>query len=104
MVKSDGIYAYEYQIPISTQDKYELVPKKFDVTTLKPFDKVLVRTKSFTPCWTIDFFDGYQPEIGGSFTPFGVSGGKYFQQCIPYEGNEHLRATTNDCDEYYKNW
>ena len=51
-----------------------------------------------------DFFDGYHPEIGGSFTPFGVTGGKYFQQGIPYEGNEHLRATTNDCDEYYKNW
>ena len=91
-------------IRIDNQDAFELVPNKYDITTLKPFDKVLVRTRSFTPCWTIDFFDGYHPEIGGSFTPFGVTGGKYFQQCIPYEGNEHLRATTNDCDEYYKNW
>ena len=91
-------------IRIDNQDGFELAPNKFDVTTLKPFDKVLVRTKTFTPYWTIDFFDGYQPEIGGGFTPFGVTGGKYFQQCIPYEGNEHLRATTNDCDEYYKNW
>ena len=71
---------------------------------MKPFDKVLVRTKNFTPVWTIDFYDGYQPNIGGSFTPFGVTSGKYFQQCIPYEGNEHLRGTTNDCDEYFKNW
>ena len=86
------------------QDKYELVPDKFDINTLKPFDKVLVRTKTFTPVWTIDFYDGYQPNIGGSFTPFGVTGGKYFQQCIPYEGNEHLRGTTNDCDKYFKNW
>ena len=87
-----------------TDKNYELVPNKFDITTLKPFDKVLVRTKNFTPTWTIDFYDGYQPNIGGSFTPFGVTGGKYFQQCIPYKGNEHLRGTTNDCDEYFKTW
>lgn len=86
------------------QDEWELVPNKFDINTLKPFDKVLVRTKNFTPVWTIDFYDGYQPNVGGSFTPFGVVGGKYFQQCIPYEGNEHLRGTTKDCDEYFKNW
>lgn len=37
--------------------------------------------------------------------PFkAVSGGEYFQQCIPYEGNEHLLGTTNDCDKFYKNW
>lgn len=28
----------------------------------------------------------------------------YFQQCIPYEGNEHLLGTTDDCDDYYKTW
>lgn len=27
-----------------------------------------------------------------------------YQQCIPFEGNEHLLGTTNDCDEYYKTW
>lgn len=86
------------------QDQYELVPNKFDITTLKPFDKVLVRTDRFTPVWTIDFYDGYQPNVGGGFTSFGVTGGRYFQQCIPYEGNEHLRGTTNNCDDYYKTW
>lgn len=25
-------------------------------------------------------------------------------QCIPYEHNEHLRGTTNDCDDFYKTW
>lgn len=91
-------------LPILDQDKYELVPDKFDISTLKPYDKVLVRTKTFTPAWTIDFYDGYRPNMGGSFTPFGVSGGKYFQQCIPYEGNEHLIGKTYDCDEFYKTW
>lgn len=46
----------------------------------------------------------YRPNVGGSFTPFGVSGGKYFQQCIPYKGNEHLLGKTDDCSEFYKIW
>lgn len=91
-------------LPISEQYSYELVPNKFDITTLKPFDKVLVRTQNFTPVWTIAFYDGYNPNRVGSFRPFGVSNGEYFQQCIPYEGNEHLRGTTDECDEYFKNW
>ena len=28
----------------------------------------------------------------------------HYQKCIPFEGNEHLLGTSNDCDEYYKNW
>lgn len=91
-------------IPFSKQDCWELAPNKFDITTLKPFDKVLVRTNKFDPSWTIDFYDGYRPKLGGSFTPFAVTGGNYFQQCIPYEGNEHLLGTTNDCDDFYKTW
>ena len=27
-----------------------------------------------------------------------------WKQCIPYEGNEHLLGTTDDCDDFYKNW
>jgi hypothetical protein len=83
---------------------WDLTTNKFDINTLKPFDRVLVRTANFAPVWTIAFYDGYNPNIGGCFRPFGVSSGQYFQQCIPYEGNEHLRGTTNECSEYYKNW
>lgn len=87
-------------------DNWELypLPSKFDINTLKPFDKVLVRTNNFAPVWTIAFYDGYNPNIGGCFRPFGVSNGEYFQQCIPYEGNEHLRGTTNECSDYFKTW
>jgi hypothetical protein len=104
---------YEYEsiiakgiggIGFNEQEIWELAPSKFDITTLKPFDRVLVRTANFAPVWTIAFYDGYNPNIGGCFRPFGVSSGQYFQQCIPYEGNEHLRGTTNECSEYYKNW
>lgn len=91
-------------ISISDQDSWELVPNKFDITTLKPFDKVLVKTDVHNPVWSIDFYGGYNIKVGGSFTPFAVTGGKYFQQCIPYKGNEHLCGTTNDCDDFYKTW
>ena len=89
---------------IDLQDEWKLVPNKFDITTLKPFDKVLVKTNVHSPVWSIDFYGRYNIKVGGSFTPFAVTGGKYFQQCIPYEGNEHLLGTSDDCDDYYKTW
>lgn len=81
------------------QDDYESAPNKFDINTLKPFDKVLVRG-NVGQRWTIDFF-GFMDNNKGY--PF-VCVGHYVTQCIPYESNEHLLGTTNDCDEYYKNW
>ena len=81
----------------SNQDNYELVPSKFDITTLKPFDsRVLVRDANCYE-WEADIFGRYSD---GYIT---LGGGKW-KQCIPYEGNEHLLGTANDCDNYYKNW
>jgi hypothetical protein len=34
---------------------------------------------------------------------FVTTSGKSYPYCIPYEGNEHLLNTTNDCDEFYRN-
>lgn len=36
--------------------------------------------------------------------PYMVVGGIRWKYCIPFEGNEHLLGTTDDCDEYFKNW
>lgn len=83
----------------SQEDNYELVPDKFDINTLKPFDKVLVRG-NVGQRWTHDFFGFVDKDKGFPF----VCVGHYASQCIPYEGNEHLLGTTNDCDEYYKTW
>ena len=87
-------------LPVCEQDKWELVPNKFDINTLKPFEsRVLVRSS---------YGDIWRPAIYGVFDSkkhyHYVVGGNYWTQCIPYEGNEHLLETTNDCDEYYKNW
>ena len=78
---------------------YELVSDKFDVNTLKPFDKVLVRCSNYT--WHIQFFEKYDKRLN---YPFVCMSNSKYKQCIPYEGNEDLLNTTNDCDDYYKTW
>lgn len=99
----DGCYGYESLavngiggISFNSQDDWELVPNKFDITTLKPFDMVLMRSSNARE-WVATFYSHYSNNYF-----FGC--GMMCQQCIPYEGNEHLRGTTNDCDEYYKTW
>ena len=90
-------------LPIIDQDKYELIPNKFDITTLKPFDKVLVRDKS-NEVWTANFYSHYDATSDKPFICVGWSEMNEYRYCIPYEGNEHLLGTTNDCDEFYKTW
>ena len=95
-IKDNG---YKWNAETKTLEK--LVKDKFDINTLVPFEsKVLVRdgqTKWLPAIW------GFYNEDNSSY-PYGVVGGGSFNYCIPYNGNEHLRGTTNDCDDYYKNW
>lgn len=83
------------------QDQYELVPNKFDITTLVPFEsRVLVRS-SMDGLWkpaVFGFRNGYNDNA------FYIVGGSCWKQCIPYLNNEHLCGTTNDCDDFYKTW
>ena len=86
---------------IDLQDECELLPNKFDINTLIPFEsKVLVRS-SMDGLWkpaVFGFRNGYNDNA------FYIVGGSCWKQCIPYLNNEHLCGTTNDCDEYYKTW
>lgn len=106
ITKDDYIVYYKtdkfgYHVPFCDEDKFELVPDKFDVTTLVPFDsKVLVRD-TVKETWKPDFFGCL---CDGDYCPYMVVGGIRWKYCIPYEGNEHLLGTTDDCDKYYKNW
>lgn len=71
--------------------------KKFDPKTLKPFDKVLVRTE-LEGVWNIDIF-GYKKG------PFAVCLDTAINDCIPFNNEtEHLLGTNDDCPEYYKWW
>ena len=72
------------------------IPNKFDINTLKPFEsKVLMRSSNARE-WVGTIFSHYNNKFYGC--------GMCCDQCIPYEGNEHLLGKTDDCDEYFKNW
>lgn len=74
-------------------------PNKFDITTLKPFDKVLVRRDNSDE-WEIDFFSRYTDD---RLFPYECMTNSH-RYCIPYEENEHLLGTTTDCNENFKTW
>ena len=88
-------------LPIFSENAYDLIPKKFDISSLKPYDKVLVRDDN-NSAWINAFFGFYDTLITKRY-PF-VASAVNWAQCIPYEGNEHLLNTTDDCDEFYKKW
>ena len=104
----DECYGYESiiakgigSIPFNEQDNWKLVPKKFDINTLKPFEsRVLVRN-AYNKVWRPTIFGCYMKD---KYEPFYVLGGTGWKQCIPYEGNEHLLGKTDDCDECFKTW
>jgi hypothetical protein len=99
---SYGLVDFTWMIYMKYQDNYELVPGKFDITTLKPFEsRVLVRDKN-TEKWKSGFWGFYDSDHAMNY-PYECCGDS-FAQCIPFEGNEHLLGDTHDCDEYYKTW
>lgn len=105
----DACYGYESLIAhgiggisFNEQNNWELVPSKFDITTLKPFDKVLIRDTN-GQVWTTSLFSHIINTYSNLRTTF-VCVGNCPNQCIPYEGNEHLLGTSNDCDDFYKTW
>lgn len=91
-----------FHIDMELEKHWELVsPKKFDITDLKPFDKVLVRNFSLDK-WHIQFFERYDKNASRRYPFVCICGNKY-GECIPYEGNEHLLNTTDNCDKYDNN-
>lgn len=105
----DECYEYEStiakgigSIPFIEQDNWELIPNKFDISALKPFEsKVLVRNSDV---------DSWCPAIFGckrstyTLYKYATMAENYYAQCIPYEENKHLIGTTDDCNEYFKIW
>lgn len=86
-------------VRIEDQDNWELVPNKFDITTLKAFEsRVLVRDYD-NQIWIPTFWGKYLED--DSNCRYLTTNGCY-KYCIPCEGNEHLLGTTDDCDDYYK--
>ena len=74
---------------------------KFDINTLHPFDRVLVRD-FLNEDWMADFFE----RIDENDVHYNVTCvTSHWIQCIPYNDNtKHLLGTIDDCPEYYKWW
>ena len=88
----------EYFRTHETKSLEKMVKDKFDINTLIPFEsKVLIRNDKELH-W-IPAFWGCKCNDDEYVTTYGWS-----LYCIPYEGNEHLCGTTDDCDDYYKTW
>ena len=92
----------KYQRDWSKFERFWDKPKieKFDIKTLQPFDKVLVRDYPIDK-WGCDFFS----YIDNTMLFPIMGGGLMHKICIPYnDDTKHLIGTTNDCPEYYKWW
>lgn len=95
----DAIKANGYKWNTETKTLEKLEVNKFDISTLKPFEsRVLVRSGD-NSLWKPAIFGCYAKDAG-----FFALGGTCWMYCIPFENNEHLLSTTDDCDEYYKTW
>ena len=73
--------------------------EKFDINTLKPFDKVLVRN-TISEYWECEFFSRH---IDDMYPYVGIANSYKF--CIPYnDDTKHLLGTTDEAPEYYIYW
>lgn len=82
-------------------NKKELIKTelKFDINTLQPFDKVLVRVND-SARWRCDIFS----HIGNEYYKFFCAGNLY-HQCIPYnEETKHLVGTNEMPPKKYITW
>lgn len=104
----DDEYYYEIgrnittRLLIKNQDEWNLIPKRFDLNTLKPLQPVLVRNTN-GQVWTMDFFS-HKIDTNKGLQPSIVCVGHCPNQCIPYKGNEFLRGTSDECKDFYKTW
>lgn len=102
---SEGISAYRTNIGLSLTHKdlrdWELAPNKFDISALKPFDKVLVRDKD-ADVWEAHLFSRYCRNSDRPYICIGCEGINEYKQCIPYDSNKELLGTFNDCNDFYK--
>lgn len=73
--------------------------KKFDFSTLQPFDKVLVRDH-VNGDWLSGFYDSY---CDCAVYPYKCVNTRSYKYCIPYnEETKHLHNTTLEEPDFYK--
>ena len=85
-----------WSIPLHKIKDWELA--KFDICSLKPYDKVLV--KSGAGCW----YPTLVSYVDSSKEVYLIDTIESKIQVIPFEGNERLIGTYSDPDPYYITW
>ena len=97
----DDMYYYEEvssthsRIRIEDQDKWKI--KKFDVCSLKPYDKVLIKSEG---CW----YPSLVSYVNSSGNVYIIDCSSLADYVIPFAGNEHLIGKFDDPDPYYITW
>ena len=87
--------------PSKDQRDWSKFKPKFDPSTLKPFDKVLVRDDSLE-CWEAQFFSHIIKDENHFPYVCTNDSNKY---CIPYnDDTKHLVGTTEEAPEFYRYW
>lgn len=84
-----------WSLPLHKIKDWELA--KFDICSLKPYDRVLV--KSDTGCWyptLVSYVEGSEVYL--------IDTTDIASYVIPFEGNEHLIGKWDDPDPYYITW
>ena len=101
----DDNYYYEIvgttmnRLLIQDQDKWKI--KKFDVRTLKPYDKILVKNgNDGSGCW----YPSLVSYVNSSGRVYTIDDSDDAECVIPFEGNEHLVGRFDDPDPYYITW
>lgn len=92
----EGYPNVAYRLPISDQHHWKL--KKFDISSLKPYDKVLA--KNGDGLW----YPTLVSYVDSSGTVYIIDESDNAEYIIPFEGNEHLVGQYNDPDPYYITW
>lgn len=72
---------------------------RFDIKTLRPFDRVLVKVGSY---WRIEWFSHMYEYKGDIYYVCAMSS---YKECIPYnDETKHLIGTKDEAPEYYRYW
>lgn len=94
-------YDFVDTFSLKTKEDIGISIPTFDFSTLKTFEKVLVRHPHCP--WHPAFFSLYRKECATA--PFCVVGenpyGSSYEQCVPFIGNEHLAHTIDPAPAYY---
>lgn len=98
----DDKYYYEdmgitvSRLCIQNQDEWKL--KKFDIRSLKPYDRVLVRFEDGAWYPTLVSY------VNSSSQVYLIDSEDAAECVIPFEGNEHLIGKFDDPDSFYITW